>query len=251
MAKFPASILVTAQRMKPAEAVKYFERKGMKITWDWRETLDEANNLTFQVAKSINMEVLQTIRDDVNKAISEGVTFADYKKNLQPRLMALGWWGKQEIAGKMVQLGSPWRLKTIYRTNLQSGYMAGRWKAQEENKKNRPVLEYVAIEDDVTTPICQALNGVRKPVDDPFWNTNYPPNHFNCRSRVRALTEEQSEKRGGVTTKKLEMKDEKTNKMVPAKPAKGFNHNPGKAPYKAETKGIDPDIKKLGEKLKP
>jgi len=237
--------------MKPEEAVKYLERKGFKITWSWRESLDYANNRSFVVAKSMNMDVLQTIREDVEKALSEGITFEEYRKNLTPRLEALGWWGKKVVDGKMVQLGSPWRLKTIYRTNLQSSYMSGRWKMQEENKEDRPVLEYVAIDDDVTTPVCQALNGVRRPVDDPFWNTNYPPNHFNCRSRVRALTKEQAEKRGGVTKKIPKMEDPKTGKMVKAKPSEGFNNNPGKKPFEPEKKDYDADIWREGEKLKP
>lgn len=237
--------------MKPEEAVKYLERKGFKITWSWRDSLDYANNRSFVVAKSMNMDVLQTIREDVEKALSEGITFEEYRKNLTPRLEALGWWGKKVIDGETVQLGSPWRLKTIYRTNLQSSYMAGRWKMQEENKEERPILEYVAIDDDVTTPVCQALNGVRRPVDDPFWNTNYPPQHFNCRSRVRALTKEEAEDRGGVTRKIPDMEDPKTGKMVKARPSEGFNNNPGKTPFEPEKKDYDADIWREGEKLKP
>jgi hypothetical protein len=36
-----------------------------------------------------------------------------------------------------------------------------------------------------TTALCSSLNGVRKPADDEFWDTYYPPNHFSCRSTVR------------------------------------------------------------------
>ncbi len=47
--------------------------------------------------------------------------------------------------------------------------------------------EYVAIEDDRTSEICLALNGVCLPPDDDFWSINYPPNHYNCRSTVIAV----------------------------------------------------------------
>ncbi len=48
-------------------------------------------------------------------------------------------------------------------------------------------LEYVAIDDNRITEICKKLDGTRLPPDDPFWASHTPPNHFNCRSTVRAI----------------------------------------------------------------
>lgn len=78
-------------------------------------------------------------------------------------------------------------LKTEYNTAVSGGQMAAKWVDIEKNKDILPLLQFDAVMDGQTTELCSGLNGVIRPVDDPFWNTYYPPNHFNCRSTVRQL----------------------------------------------------------------
>lgn len=78
-------------------------------------------------------------------------------------------------------------LKTEYRTAVKGANMADRWNGIQERKHLFPLLEFIAIEDDRTSPLCRTLNGVIRPVDDPFWSKYYPPNHYNCRSTVRQI----------------------------------------------------------------
>ena len=96
---------------------------------------------------------------------------------------------------RLVQLGSPHRLKTIYQTNLQAAYMAGRAKAQAQAGAF-PYLMYVAVMDGRTRPSHAALNGKVWRKDDPVWQVLFPPNGFNCRCRTRALTEGQMRREG-------------------------------------------------------
>lgn len=84
-------------------------------------------------------------------------------------------------------------LKTEYDTAVASGQMASKWADIQANKKLLPLLQFDAVMDARTSAICSSLNGVVKPVDDPFWNMYYPPNHFGCRSTVR-------QKSGGAQT---------------------------------------------------
>ena len=95
-----------------------------------------------------------------------------------------------ELKGRVVEFpGSPWRLQTIYRTNLQSAYMQGRWQQMVTNAKAAPWWRYVAILDGRTRPTHKALAGRVFRYDDPLWQTHFPPCGFNCRCRAVALTD--------------------------------------------------------------
>lgn len=186
--------LAYCMTLPPKLAIDYLKRKGYAITWDWDELWQDAQAQAFTVAKATRLDILQDIRTAVETAIAEGKAFAWFKKELTPLLQAKGWWGKQEHLNpetgeiSLVQLGSPWRLQTIYRTNLQTAYMAGRWQAQIENVDDRPFWQYVAILDGKTRPSHRAMNGKVFRYDDPIWQYLYPPNGWGCRCRVVALS---------------------------------------------------------------
>lgn len=229
----PKSLVAQMLNMTPEEAVAFMKEKGFEFTWGWREQLKINHAEVFTVAKAMRMDILQDIRGMINRALADGMGFREFQKELKPLLQKKGWWGKKLVDGpqgsNIVQLGSPHRLRTIYETNLQSSYMAGRWKAQEENKDDRPYLQYIAILDSKTRPSHRALNGVIKKVDDPFWNSFYPPNGYSCRCRTRELTEEQYRKA--------------TKKQTPdVKPDEGFDSNPGKDKWEPKKKDYDNDI---------
>ena len=49
-------------------------------------------------------------------------------------------------------------------------------------------LEYSAVMDGKTTPICEYMDGHIHPADDEVWTSYRPPLHFNCRSLLVAVT---------------------------------------------------------------
>ncbi len=184
----------------PADAIAYLESKGLRITFNWQEMLDEAHARALTVSKAMRLDVLQDIRTGLLGALKEGKTLRQFKDDLVPLLKAKGWWGKQIVVGgdgqaQQVQLGSPHRLKTIYQTNLQSAYMAGRMKAQMAANSSL-YLMYVAVMDGRTRPSHAALNGRIWRKNDPIWQSIYPPNGFNCRCRTRSLTPGQMQREG-------------------------------------------------------
>ncbi|GHT96172.1 hypothetical protein AGMMS49545_20500 [Betaproteobacteria bacterium] len=95
-----------------------------------------------------------------------------------------------------VQLGSARRLRTIFQTNVQTSYMAGRYKRYLDNAENRPYWRYVAVMDSRTRAGHAALNGKIWRADDPIWQTLWPPNGWGCRCRVQALSAAEFEKSG-------------------------------------------------------
>lgn len=188
--------------LPPERAIAYFKAKGYAITFDWHELLEEAQVKSFTVAKATRLNILADIREAVQKAQDEGRTQRQFAKELAPKLKAKGWWGKQEVVDprtgevRQAQLGSPWRLKTIYETNLATAYAAGRYQEQLENAEAEPYGMYVAVMDARTRPAHAAMNGKVFRLDDPFWGSFYPPNGWNCRCRVRALSGERLERKG-------------------------------------------------------
>lgn len=183
--------------LPPEDAIAYFRAKGYQITWSWAEMWQEAHATAFTVAKATKMDILQDIKNAVDAALVNGTTFTAFQDNLQPLLQAKGWWGKySDESGKTVQLGSTYRLETIFRANIQSAYMAGRYKQQMANAEDRPWWQYVAVMDSRTRPEHAMLHGKTFRFDDPFWDTHYPPLGFRCRCRVRALSNQNVLDRG-------------------------------------------------------
>ncbi|EUB82788.1 phage head morphogenesis protein [Pseudomonas sp. GM30] len=187
--------------LEPAKAIAYLKFKGYAITWNWQDMLDQAHDQAFTVAKAMRLDLLSDIRAALETALQDGQTLKQFITNMQPTLESQGWWGQQVIVdsegvGELVQLGSPRRLKTIYQTNLQSAYMAGRKAEMEQTTETHPYWMYVAILDGKTRPSHRALHGQVFRHDDTIWSAIFPPNGFNCRCRVVALTEAAVKRRG-------------------------------------------------------
>ncbi len=257
----PESVDIShALKLPPRQVVRYFESKGYDISWNWWETWQDAHATAFTVAKAARMDVLGSLRTEMSKAFTQGITEQEFVRTLTPRLQKLGWWGKQVIvdaAGKAerVQLGSPHRLKTIYRTNLRTGYAHGRYRAQADNTNSRPYFMYDAVNDARTRPGHAALDGRVFRHDDPIWDTHYPPNGWNCRCMVHALSEDEIAARGLTVgnsqggLRKVEQEvglDKHTGEVITTQgtqyrfrdkhgnahtllPDAGWNYNPGKA----------------------
>lgn len=183
--------LRAAFAMPPEAALAYFRSKGYAISWDWRDVWQDAHARAHTVAGVMKVDALQAIRGRLDTALKEGQTFAQWQDALIPDLEKLGLWGRHKLldeeTGELKTL-TPHRMQTIFRTNLQTAYMAARYQAQRENVDERPYWEYVAVMDGRTRASHAAMHGRVFRYDDPIWRTHYAPNGFNCRCRIRART---------------------------------------------------------------
>ncbi len=186
----------------PEEARRYLEAKGYRLTWNWWEMQREAHAGAFTVAKVAKLDILEDIRAAVQQALDEGRTERWFRKDLEPVLRKKGWWGKRVDVdpatgqAQLYQAGSYRRLQTIFRTNLQTAYMAGRQKQFDAQAARAPYVQYIAVMDSVTRPAHAALNGKVFRLDDPAWSVIAPPNGFNCRCRARNLSDRELARRG-------------------------------------------------------
>jgi len=74
-------------------------------------------------------------------------------------------------------------LRAEYNFVQSSADMAGKWERFEQDG-DRYNLQYRTAGDSKVRPEHAALNGVTLPPSDPFWQTYYPPNGWNCRCTV-------------------------------------------------------------------
>lgn len=221
--------------LEPKAAIAWFESKGYRISWNWQDTWQEAHARAFTVAKVTRLDVLNDIRSALQQSLKEGKTERWFEQQLRPVLEEKGWWGTRVVvdgqgAAQVVQLGSPQRLRTIFRANLQTAYMAGRWTDMVRNARGRPYWMYVAVMDSRVRPTHAAMNAKVYRWDDPIWDTHYPPCGFNCRCRIRALSESQMKRL------KLVVSDSE-GQLVDRTVDAGFDPRTGEV-FKAEVTGV-------------
>jgi len=162
--------------LAPKAAMEYLAAKGQKLTFDYDEMMHEMHHKTFTVAKVTKLDLLADIQESLQKAQAEGIPFEQWKKELKPTLQKAGWWGETSVTNpatgevRDIYVGSR-RLRTIYYTNMRVSQSVGRYREMMELPLS-VYWRYVA------------------------WKRNYPPNAWNCRCTVQALSRGQIDKNG-------------------------------------------------------
>lgn len=204
------------------EAIAYW-RSRLPLTRDEAEQLaGRAKDRAFTVAGLSRQEQVAEIHAALARALEDGTTLADFRKQAGPLLESAG-------------IASRARLDTIFRTNVQTAYQAGRFAQMKRVAERRPYWRYLAVGDKRTRPTHLALNGQVWRHDDPFWDQFYPPNGFRCRCTVQTLSERQAKAQGVEVQSGLpdliEPVDPVTGVTMPPVrpwPDRGFANNPGK-----------------------
>ncbi|MBI5634868.1 MAG: phage head morphogenesis protein [Nitrospirae bacterium] len=166
------------------EAIAFFSKKILLSPEEYRSLIEALRQLAFTVSGIAEADIIDDIYRQTLKGLTDGISFNDFKKALIEKVSAA--WGAAAAS----------RLDTIFRTNIQSAYQAGHYKRQREVASAMPYWQYVAVMDSRTRPGHAAMNGKVFRYDSEFWKKNYPPNGFNCRCTVVALTEGQIKKLG-------------------------------------------------------
>ena len=195
----------TADPARFDEAVEWF-RTRFPVTDEILEALGKyAGTRAWGVAGVAQLDVVLDVFKELETSIAEGKTLAEFKKAMGPKLKKA--WGKDR----------PHRVETIFRTNMQKAYNAGRWKQIRDPDviRTRPYLMFDAILDSRTSDICRKRNKTVLPADDPYWLHNNPPLHHRCRSSLRAMRKSEANRFG-------------INKRPPIAddPGKGFGQAP-------------------------
>lgn len=209
----------------PKEVVDYLKSQNVEISWDWKEQLDIIKRHSFTVSKVFSADILQTILDMVTQAAEDGKSFKEFKEELTEKLNEKGFSSAQDTS---------WRLDIIYRTNLQSAYMAGRYYQMKAVEEDFPYWQIIAVMDIRTRPSHAAIHGKVVRSDDPIWDTIYPPNGYACRCRTRALSQVEMDRKRlrAISGDRLNFK-----------PDEGFEASPA-SEWKPDLRKYSPEIRK-------
>lgn len=103
-------------------------------------------------------------------------------------------------------------LRTEYNTLVARARFASDWNKFEKNKDLYPNLKWLPSSSIDKRDGHKLFYNRVWPIDDPFWNTNYPGNLWNCKCGIKSTSE------GAAPAKKHDH----------SKPSPGLDKNPGK-----------------------
>lgn len=214
--------LMAAFKLPFKEQNAFFQNKINIPTMKWDDLWKEQHAKGFMIAVAYKADLLTDFRGAVDKAISQGATLADFRKDFDSIVAKHGWSYKG---------GRNWRSAIIYTTNVRQSYNAGRWQQLQEPSvvEAYPYLEYRHGDSRKPRPQHLAWNGLVLHRDDPFWDTHTPQNGWGCRCSVLAATKRDWKKAGanGKTEAPPDRIDPKTGE--PEGIDKGFGYNVGRA----------------------
>ncbi|MCX8501939.1 MAG: phage minor head protein [Alphaproteobacteria bacterium] len=123
-------------------------------------------------------EALAIIYPEIVQSYTNGTTFWNFRKIIEPIFIQKGIWDKTESDGN---IWTKQRLQNIYDLNIRVATAQRNWREIQENKKETPYLVYTAVMDGRTNEAHLAMDGICRHVDDPFWEVYYPPCGWDCR----------------------------------------------------------------------
>jgi len=260
--------------LEPADAVAHLRGKGAAVTGSWTDWLDGQHARAFTVANVAKLDVVTDIQDSLVKALKDGQTLEQWRDGLIPTLRNKGWWKRDGTAAQLAAAGrvdaatgeiakglNPYRLSNIYRGNMQSAYMAGRYQQMVAQASSRPYWEYVAVMDRKTRPAHAAMHGRIFRFDDKGWSVFYAPCGHGCRCRVRSYSQRDMDRRGlkvsstegklhqvevplrgGLTTRVTRYTEPGMGKPGYMQPDPGFDNNPAMSIWMPRLAGKPPAV---------
>ena len=91
----------------------------MVPTSRWDDIQRSAHERAFMVAGALKADLLADLASAVDKAIAKGTGYEVFKQDFRALVEKHGWHG---WTGEDTAKGREWRMRTIYRTNMQTSY---------------------------------------------------------------------------------------------------------------------------------
>lgn len=164
--------------VKPGAAIDFLRRRLKLKPEAFNVLAREADAAARDRAAGMGDALFQDILAAVLEALEAGTALSDFTRDFDQLTKAHGWSGDNEAG---------WRSALTFRTMTAQAMAAGRWAEIQRMKKRRPFIRYVTAGDHRVRHEHAAWHGLILPVEDPFWQTHFPPNGFNCRCHVQSV----------------------------------------------------------------
>ena len=128
-----ASAAAEHGRLPFAEQIAFFREKLNLATAAWTDIWQAQHDRAFVVAGAAHADLVEDLRGAVDRAIAEGTTLADFRRDFDSIVGKHGWSYKG---------GRTWRTQVIYGTNVRASYAAGRYRQMKEIADRRPYWRY-------------------------------------------------------------------------------------------------------------
>lgn len=153
-------------------AIDFLMRRLGLSDFQLAELRDRFEARAIRVTDQISVELERAVQQAVLEATQEGAGVREGIAKLRDAFEAEGF-----------VPGADYQLENIFRTQTQLAYGAGRFRALQNPAIQRLLwgFEYVTVGDERVRPTHAALDGLRRPKDDPVWRRIFPPNGYNCR----------------------------------------------------------------------
>lgn len=166
-----------------SDAINAFRKRGLVRESDFQTLLGDYAQRS-AVARRLMLDQIQSeVMRHLDDAITNGETFDEFAGKVDTLTGKLG-----------LSPGKPSYLQTVFRTNVQSAYGAGRYKAIRNPivMRARPFVQYRTVGDTRVREEHDALDGHTFRSDDPVWYRVAPPNGYNCRCSMVTLSDDEA-----------------------------------------------------------
>lgn len=167
----------------------FFRQKLNLPTEAFDDILKEAHDRAFIVAGAAKADLLNELRQAVDKSIAEGKSIGWFSKQFDEIVQTHGW----DYVGER-----NWRTRIIYQTNLQTSYAAGRYQQLTDPELLQARPYWVYHHGHPITPRLEhkGWDGMALPASDPWWQSHYTPNGYGCTCWVSASNKEEIARKG-------------------------------------------------------
>lgn len=157
------------------ERVPQNKNELQRLLKAYAQRSDEARRLALE-------QIQKFVKGSLERHIAEGGTYGDFADDLEA--------GKESLG---ITTADPAYLKMVFRTNVQSAYGAGRFRAITDPDviELRPYVQYRTVGDARVRPEHAVLDRGIYLAASPEWHRIAPPNSFNCRCSMCSLSRDE------------------------------------------------------------